>query len=46
MTLLQAAWVAFLGWAIGSGSAALIGFSTQNTELSFRLPWQLFVGAG
>lgn len=44
MTLLQAAWVAFLGWAIGSGAAALIGFATQKTELSFHLPWQLFVG--
>lgn len=46
MTLLQAMWVAFLGWALGSGGAALIGFSTQKTELSFNLPWQLFAGAG
>lgn len=44
MTILQAAWVAFLGWAIGTGAAALIGFATQQTELSFHLPWQLFVG--
>ena len=46
MTLLQAMWVAFLGWAIGSGGAAFIGFSTQKTELSFNLPWQLFAGSG
>lgn len=44
MTILQAAWVAVLGWGIGSGAAALIGFATQKTELSFNLPWQLFLG--
>lgn len=44
MTILQAAWVAFLGWGIGSGAAALIGFATQKTELSFNLPWELFLG--
>lgn len=46
MTLLQAAWVALIGWGIGSGCAAFIGFATQNTELSFYLPWQLFIGCG
>jgi putative ABC transport system permease protein len=46
ITLLQATWLAFLGWGIGSGLAALIGFLTTKTELAFFLPWQLFVGTG
>jgi hypothetical protein len=44
MAMLQALWVAFLGWGIGSGSAALIGYVARSTELSFYLSWQLFVG--
>ncbi len=46
MTVLQALWVAFLGWGIGSGCGALLGYLTRNTELSFYLPWQLFIGTG
>lgn len=46
MTLLQALWVGFLGWGIGSGCVSLIGFATRNTELAFFLPWQLFVSTG
>lgn len=46
MTLLQALWIAFLGWGIGSGGSALIGFLGKNTELSFYLPWTIFLGAG
>jgi len=46
MTILQALWVALLGWGIGSGCAALIGYLTRNTELAFHLPWELFVGTG
>jgi putative ABC transport system permease protein len=46
ITILQALWVAFLGWGIGSGTAAFIGYATENTELSFHLPWQLFIGCG
>jgi putative ABC transport system permease protein len=46
MTLVQALWIAFLGWGIGSGSGALLGFLTRNTELSFYLPWQLFIATG
>jgi putative ABC transport system permease protein len=45
MTILQALWVALLGWGIGSGCAGLIGFLTRNTELSFHLSWQLFLGS-
>jgi putative ABC transport system permease protein len=46
MTLVQALWVAFLGWGIGSGAAALLGFLTRHSELSFFLAWQLFIGTG
>jgi putative ABC transport system permease protein len=46
MVLVQAAWVAFLGWGIGSGSASLLGLATQTTQLAFYLPWQLFIGTG
>lgn len=46
MTLAQALWVSFLGWGIGSGAAALIGFATRGTELSFFLAWQIFIATG
>ncbi len=46
MTLLQALWIAFLGWGIGSGCSALIGFLGRNTELSFHLSWLIFLGTG
>jgi putative ABC transport system permease protein len=46
MTLLQALWVALIGWGIGSGAASMIGFLASKTELSFFLPWQLFLGTG
>ncbi len=46
MTILQALWLALLGWGIGTGAAALLGFLTSRTELAFHLPWQLFVATG
>ena len=46
MTLIQALWLALLGWLIGSGAAALLAIATSNTELSFHYPWQLFIGTG
>jgi putative ABC transport system permease protein len=46
MTIVQALYVGLIGWAIGSGVAALIGFLTRNSELSFYMPWELFLGAG
>ncbi len=46
MALLQALWVGILGWSIGSGCSALIGFLTQKTELSYHLSWGLFLGTG
>ncbi len=46
MTIIQALWLAFLGWSIGTGAAALLGFVTSSTELAFYLPWQLLVLTG
>lgn len=46
MSLLQALWVALIGWGIGTGASALIGFLCRNTELAFYLTWQVFLGTG
>lgn len=43
MTLLQVMWVGFLGWALGTGAAAFFGFLLRHTDLSFKLPWQLYI---
>ena len=45
MILLQAGVVGTIGFGLGVGLAAAIGWFTRNTELSFRLPWQLLVGS-
>jgi putative ABC transport system permease protein len=41
MILLQAAVVGAIGYGIGVGAASLVGYLTRNSELAFRLPWQL-----
>lgn len=46
ITLLQGSWVAFIGWGIGIGAAALLGIATQHTQLAFYQPWWLFLGSG
>jgi putative ABC transport system permease protein len=46
MIVLQALLVGALGWGIGVGGAALFGHLTRNTELAFRMPWQLLVISG
>jgi len=43
MVLIQATLVAFLGWGIGIGLTALFGFISSSSELSFKMPWWLFV---
>ncbi|MFA6119235.1 MAG: ABC transporter permease [Parachlamydiales bacterium] len=43
MTLLQVTWVGFIGWALGAGFASFFGFLMKNTDLSFKLPWELFL---
>lgn len=46
MIMIQALLVGSIGWGLGVGGAALIGSLTQNTELAFRMPWQLLVISG
>jgi putative ABC transport system permease protein len=43
MILLQSLIVGAVGYGLGVGLAALIGWSSRNTELSFLLPWQLLM---
>lgn len=46
MILIQALMVSALGWGIGIGAAAAFGFLFRNTELSFSLPFELYVISG
>ena len=41
MIVLQALMVGVIGYGLGVGAASLFGVLTKNTELAFRLPWQL-----
>jgi putative ABC transport system permease protein len=41
MVLFQALVVASLGYGLGIGLASLFGVATQNTEISFFMPWQI-----
>lgn len=43
MILFQSFWVGAIGWGIGVGAACLFGFLARHTELSFRMPFTLFV---
>jgi putative ABC transport system permease protein len=43
MILLQAAVVGAIGYGLGVGLASAAGWLTRNSELAFRLPWQLLV---
>lgn len=46
MILLQAMIVGFIGYGLGIGGASLFGVFLTNTELSFRMPWQLLLITG
>jgi putative ABC transport system permease protein len=46
MILLQALIVGVVGYGIGVGLAALVGYMTRNSELAFLMPWQLLVVTG
>jgi putative ABC transport system permease protein len=46
MILLQAAMVGVLGWCIGVGGAAVLGHLARDSELAFKLPWQLLALSG
>lgn len=46
MMLSQALMTALISWSIGVGITALFGILSENTELSFRMPWWLLLGSG
>lgn len=46
MVLVQALLISVIGWGIGMGMAALFGFLTTNTELSFSMPLWLYFLSG
>lgn len=41
MILLQALIVGLIGYGLGVGAASLFGMLSSNSELAFRLPWQI-----
>lgn len=46
MILLQALLVGSLGYGLGVGAASLFGYLSRNSELAFRLPWQILAITG
>lgn len=46
MILLQAVVVGALGYGLGVGAASLFGILSRNSELAFRLPWQILAITG
>jgi putative ABC transport system permease protein len=43
MILVQALAVSAIGWGIGIGAAAVFGYSFHNTELSFSMPFYIYL---
>ena len=41
MIILQALMVGMIGYGLGVGAACLFGAASTNSELAFRLPWQV-----
>lgn len=47
MTILQSMTVGTIGYGLGVGAASLFGYLARNSELAFRMPWQvLAISAG
>ena len=46
MILLQALVVGLIGYGLGVGAASGIGYAARNSELAFRMPWQLLLVSG
>lgn len=45
MILMQAMLVGVIGYGLGVGLAAMFGYFTRHSELSFLMPWQLLAGS-
>lgn len=43
MVIFQSLMVSLIGWGLGIGAAAVFGWMLKNTELSFNLPWWLYL---
>lgn len=43
MIIFQALLVGFIGYGLGIGITAVFSYTTANTMIAFRFPWQLFV---
>jgi putative ABC transport system permease protein len=41
MILLQALLVGSIGYGLGVGAASIFGIVSRNSELAFRMPWQI-----
>ncbi|HZO08301.1 MAG TPA: ABC transporter permease, partial [Myxococcota bacterium] len=41
MIVLQALLVGVIGYGLGVGLASFVGLATKNSELAFRMPWQI-----
>jgi len=46
MILLQAVTVGLIGYGLGVGLASVIGYAASDSELAFRMPWQLLAISG
>ncbi|MCE7974962.1 MAG: ABC transporter permease [Leptolyngbya sp. PLA1] len=46
MVVVQAVWVALVGYGLGVGLAAMMGHLAEGSPLAFRMPWQLLVVSG
>lgn len=46
MVVVQAVWVALVGYGMGVGLAALMGHMAKGSPLAFHMPWQLLVVSG
>lgn len=47
MIVLQALLVGVIGYGLGVGLASFVGVATRNSELAFRMPWQILaISAG
>ncbi|MCB1181587.1 MAG: ABC transporter permease [Chlamydiia bacterium] len=46
MIILQAIVMALLGWGVGMFATSLFAIFSYGTDLSFKMPWQLYIASG